>query len=238
MNDQEKIIKVIKDALEPQKFVHAFWLEGSTVQGHGDEYSDLDVWLEVNIDKIDETYRQVKKALNSIGPIDLEYEVKKDNDQRHIIYHIKDTSEFLTIDVNVQPFPSNSSFDEGIDVIKIIFNKNVEFKFYKPKSEPFNEEVSKKRILDYFRSIKPNVLKNVRRNKPLEAKIYYDYILDIVIKFLRRKYKLDAKMDYGKKHIYRDLPKDIVEKIDYFTFVQPGSIENKLDELGEWIKTL
>jgi hypothetical protein len=30
----------------------------------------------------------------------------------------------------------------------------------------------------------------------------------------------------------------LVDKIEYFVFVQPVDIETKLDELGEWLKTL
>jgi hypothetical protein len=167
----------------------------------------------------------------------LEYEVPKANNQRHIIYHIEGTSEFMTIDVNVQPFPGTNGFDEGVDVIDVVFNNDAEFKFYKPKNKPFNEAASKERLLDYYRAMRPNVLKNIRRNKPLEAKIYYDNIVEVAIKYLRRKNKLDAKLDYNHKHLHRDLP-DYTEKFEYFAFVQPKELEPKLDELGVWLKEL
>jgi len=233
----DTILKTIREAAESQVFVHALWVEGSVAQGESDEYSDLDVWLEVDPDKVDETYKVVKNALATIGPINLEYEVHKDNDQRHIIYHIEGTSEFLTIDVNVQPFPGTSGFDEGVDIINIIFNKDAKFKFYKSEPKVFNEKASKQRMLDYYRAMRPNVLKNIRRNKPIEAKIYYDNIVEMAIKYLRRKNQLDAKLSYNHKHLHRDLP-DQAQKFEYFIFVQPGELEAKLGELAEWLKNL
>lgn len=238
MNDHQKIIGAIQKKVEPLKYVHAFWLEGSVTQGHEDKYSDLDVWLEVDPDKMNETYSQVKSALSEIGPVDTDFEMMKDNDQRHIIYHIEGMSEFLTIDVNTQPFPGKSGFDEGVDIIKVIFNKDVELKFYPPKNKPFNEAASKQRILELYRVQRPNVLKNIRRNKPLEAKKYYDSILEITIRFFRRRDKLDAKLSYDFKHVYRDLPKDIALKLEYFALVTREDLERKLDELGEWLKEL
>lgn len=234
---QDKILETIRAATEKQVFVHALWVEGSVAQDKSDEYSDLDIWLEVDPDKVGETYKIVKIALETIGPIDLEYEVHKSNDQHHIIYHIEGTSKFLTIDVNIQPFPGKSGFDEGVDVIDIVFNKDAVFEFHKPHNKPFDEAASKERLLDYYRAMRPNVLKNIRRQKSLEAKIYYDNLLEFVIKYLRRKNSLDAKLGYNYKHIYRDLPEDAT-KFQYFAFVESADLESKLDELGEWLKEL
>ncbi len=238
MDKCTEIISKLQDSLKDLDYVHAMWLEGSVAQGFGDEYSDIDVWFEVDPDKIDKTYELIKTSLEQIGPIDLEYEVFKDNDQRHIIYHIEGTTEFLTIDVNVQPFPGKSGFDKGIDIIDVVFNKDAELKFYDSKAADFDEAKSKERILHYYKAMRPLVIKNIRRGKPIEAKIYYDHIIGMAVKFLRRKSGLDAKLEYGNKHIYRDLDEKHIMDIEGFIFVMPEELESKLDEMDDWLKEL
>lgn len=238
MDPHKEIISKLQKYLKTLDYVHAMWLEGSVAQGYGDEYSDIDVWVEVDPDKIDQAYQIIESSLSEIGPIDLRYEVKKPNDQRHIIYHIEGTSDFLTIDANVQPHPWKNNFTKGIDDISILFNKDVVFNYVDSTNQEFNEAASKQRIMNYYKAMLPNVLKNVRRNKPLEAKIYYDNILEMILKYLRRKNKLDVKLDFGYKHTSRDFSKSVVEKLEYFMFVRPDEIETRLDELGAWLKTL
>jgi hypothetical protein len=52
MDDRQKIIKLLQDRLQPLGYVHALWLEGSIPQGHADEYSDIDIWIGVDDDKV------------------------------------------------------------------------------------------------------------------------------------------------------------------------------------------
>ncbi len=239
MSDQEKIIQNIKGVLEPNKLVYAFWVEGSTAQGHGDEYSDLDIRLEVEADKIEGVYNQIEKSLAKLGMIDLKYEFKTGNQQRKIVYHIEKMSEFLTIDINIQPYPWNTELTKGVDEAKIIFDKNGIVKFVERSDpKPKNIELAKEQSLSFYLAMRPNVLKNIHRNKPLEAQKYYRNIIEYVIKYLRIKYEMPEKIDFDFKHIYRDFPKDIVKKIDYFTFIMPSELESKLDDLGDWIKVL
>lgn len=238
MDRRAEIISKLKNSLKDLDYVHAMWLEGSVAQGHGDEYSDIDAWFQVKPDKIEKAYHKIELVLSDIGPIDLRYEVKKPNNQRHIIYHIEGTSEFLTIDANIQPHPWENNLVNDINEVVILFNKDAKFNYIDRKENGFIEATSKKRMLEYVRAMRPNVLKNIRRNKPLEAKIYYDNIIEMAIKYLRRKDNLDAKMDFGYKHISRDFPKQIVNKLEYFAFVGSDEIEPRLNELETWLENL
>lgn len=235
---QTKIVKVLEKKLQSKKFIHAMWLEGSIAQLKSDEYSDIDLWLEVDQPAIDKTFNLVKKSLGTIGPIDLEYEIHKNNDQKHIIYHIAGTSEFLTVDVNIQPYPWENILTIGIDEIKVIFNKDVNFKHTKKNIKTFNEDKSKIRIMNYYKAMKPNIMKNLLRNKPLEAMIYYENIIEMGIKYLRLKKNLCNKTDFNFKHVYSDLSKQQTKKIEELRFVKPVEIEKNLPNLEKWLENL
>jgi hypothetical protein len=236
VDDRQKIIEAFENALKPLTYVHALWLEGSIPQGYADKYSDLDIWISVDDKNFKSIYDDIDKILSSIGKTDLRYVMKHNDELGHIIYHLAGMSEFLTIDVNVQKINRKVSLIEGIDEVNIIFDKN---NIVKSRSErPIFEKPSPQRLQDYFQAMHPNVIKNIKRGRPLEAYHYYDGIIEEIIKYFRLQAWHAEKANYWRKHVYRDLKADIVKKLEYFTFIKPEEIGAKLKELGKWINSL
>ena len=86
--------------------------------------------------------------------------------------------------------------------------------------------------------MRPSLLKNVRRDKKLEALYYYHLILRYITKFLRLKYGWHEKVDFDLKHIYRDIPEGEVRSLERFYDVTASEVESILPELEGWVKSL
>lgn len=238
MENRDKIIEHLRNKLEEQDDVYAFWIEGSAPQGHADEFSDVDLWLSVDDDKIFSIYSDVEQILTGIAPIDFQYVVKNKGELGHNVYHLQGMSEFLTIDINTQGINRDTYLIKGIDDATIIFDKRgvVEFKEREPANVDI--ELKRKKLQGFYAQMRPSLLKNVRRDKKLEALYYYHLILRYVTKFLRLKYGWYEKTDFDLKHIYRDIPENEVKNLERFYDVRAGEVEGILPELETWVKGL
>ncbi len=238
MDDRQKVIKHLEKHLRERADVHAFWVEGSIPQGYADEYSDMDLWLSVDDDKIFAIYGDIEPILAEIAPIDFRYEMKNTGELGHIAYHLKGMSEFLTIDLNTQGTSRDVKLVEGVDDAEVIFDKKqiVDFRVYPPRDDNLDE--AHERLRDYYKLISLSVIKSFKRNKTLEALYYYHLILRYATKFLRLKHGWREKMDYDLKHIYRDIPETEVKNLERFYDVRASEIEAALPELESWIKGL
>lgn len=238
MSDSQRIIDALSHQLESNDQVHALWLEGSAARGQADEYSDLDFWLLVDDTYLDGVQAEVRSALEQIGTLDLNYQMNVSGERGHVVYHIAGMSEFLTIDINVRKISLGTEVTAQLDDIRVIFDKSKLIKLIQPAQGSFDEAEAKTRLLDFYRVQRPNVLKNLRREKPLEAIVYYQSLLEYIVKYYRLKSGLVAKKDFRFKHLYHDLAPEITAKIEYFYFISADDLESRLDELGDWIKEL
>lgn len=241
MDDRQKIIEHLQKRLSERTDIHAFWIEGSMPQGYADEYSDIDLWLSVDDDKVFTIYDDIEPMLAEIAPIDFRYVVKNKGELGQNVYHLQGMSEFLTIDINTQGInrdQSESYFVKGIDDAHIIFDKKNIVKF--KEREPSNVDIEAKRnkLRGFYEQMRPSLLKNIRRSKSLEVLYYYHLILRYATKFLRLKYGWHEKADYDLKHIYRDLPEAETKQLEKFYSVSAQDIETALPDLEKWIRSL
>ena len=241
MENRDKIAKYLQNKLESRDDIYAFWIEGSLPQGHADEFSDIDLWLSVDDDKIFTIYSDIEQILAEIAPIDFRYVVKNKGELGHNVYHLQGMSNFLTIDVNTQGIsrdPHDTVLVRGIDDAEIIFDKRNIIKFKDREPVNIDIEAKRKKLQGFYTQMHPSLLKNVRRGKNLEALYYYHIILRYATKFLRLKHGWHEKTDFDLKHIYRDIPESEVKNLERFYEVPTSEIENILPELEVWIKDL
>ena len=183
-----------------------------------DEYSDLDIWFDVEDSKRDSFIQNLVDELSKIGKIDSMMTKVSD-----VIYqsniHLENTSEYLTLDLAAQNDSrdrDDTCFIKGsiTEVPKIIFDRKNVISFKEPDKldkELLNKafEEKKNRILQYSR-----VTKYIKRNQYLECFMEYDkQILKPIVTIARIVYTPDL-YDYELCHISRHMPKEIVEKIE------------------------
>lgn len=216
--DRNYIINYIKDYTMPKDYVYAMWLEGADGLNQVDEYSDLDIWFDVEDSKRNSFINDLIYHLSLLGKIDsVMRQSTKDIYQSNI--HLENTSEYLTIDLAAQNDTRDRNatcFINGsiTEVPLVIFDKKNIITFCDQDDVDRGElntvfDEKKNRILQYSR-----VIKYIKRNQYLECFMEYEkQILRPIVTIARIIYT-PYIYDYELCHISRHLPNDIVKKIE------------------------
>lgn len=233
---QNKIVLILKEALEQLPFVHAMWLEGSLAEKDNDEYSDLDIWLSVDDDKLRDIYLNIEKALETIAPIDYKFVMKPSGELGHNVYHLADTSEFLTLDINTQQLSRDVTLREGIDLCEVIFDKNGIIHTTPRIPVEFDQKTELAELLKFIDYQTLSVRKNALRGKKMESQEYYRNILVHVLEYLRKKSGISEKVDFGFKHVYKDIPQEHAQTLESFYYA--NATEDTVKSLKSWLESL
>ena len=100
---REQIIQALQQALLAKSFVYAMWEAGSAAFGRLDEWSDIDLHVDVADEQVSTVFEIVEAALESLSPIELKYEVPQPtwHGLAQTFYRLRDTGDFLVIDLAV-----------------------------------------------------------------------------------------------------------------------------------------
>ena len=209
---EEVMVRVVA-ALALQPEVHAVWLEGSHASGYADAYADIDMWIDADADSEEEVFAAVRQGLLTLGPLDFEHGIDHPHPQiRQRYYRLQGAPPYLFLDVCVQQhgrstrLPSHEPFRILYDPDGIV---GVEAK--QDMRDIVQERVAVLRA-GWWRQVL--VLKEVERGRLLEALGYYHTtVLEPLTELLRLR-SCPEKHDYGLKHLYRDLPADVVKELE------------------------
>ena len=242
MLDRAMITDKLHDILEALPYVYAFWLEGADATDTVDEYSDIDYWIDVDDEYVEQAYETVETTLSELASIDYKHIMRKSHPTtRQRIYHLAGTSEYLMIDFNLQLHsrPKNEYVyieNDSIEAVKVIFDKD-NIVQYKPLDLSVYTEINNQRLIEakYRRTQYARAKKYILRGLFLEAYAYYNkYVFEPLIDLLRMIYT-PANTDYYLVHISQHIPSVERERLEYFSKI--GSLEEiakKIPQAGEW----
>jgi hypothetical protein len=236
---RERIINELGKKLVKNPSVFAFWLEGADAHNTVDEYSDIDVWFDVQDGYEKTVIKQVEAILSKISPLDFKHETNHPHPKiRQMFFHLKATPEFLIVDVCVQSHSREFWYTDGNadEKVKIIFEKGKVIEFRKPDMIEFNS-LQKKRVKEIrktFLFFQAWVKKGVNRGNFLEALKYYnEFVLDPLVELFRIRYS-PTKRAFGLKHIERDLPRSVLQTLeDLYKINSNFEITTKLKAANE-----
>lgn len=206
----------LQRGLEKEPAVLAMWLEGSFATGRVDALSDIDVVVDVEDGSQDLVFPRAEALLEQLGPLATRLELDIDHQfLRHRLYRLERTSEFWTIDFVAQTHSRQFVFDlEDARSVRVLFDRAsvIQFRDGPWRSEQLDARLA--RLQDTYWSLRPWVVKQVRRGKFLEAFGYYErYVLRPLVEVVRIAH-IPRKSDYYIKDIYRDLPQDITQELE------------------------
>ena len=70
---REAILNALREKLEPVKYVNAMWEGGAASFNRVDQWSDMDLQIDVADDRVADTFVAMEQALTRLSPIDLKY---------------------------------------------------------------------------------------------------------------------------------------------------------------------
>lgn len=230
------LIRRLQTALQVQPSVQAVWLEGADALDRADEYSDLDLWLDVDAGSEEEALQTVRAAVLTFGPLDVEQVSPHPNPLiRQRFYRSAGLPPFLFVDVCVQTHGRDMAFGPA-DAFLPLFDWAGILRRETPPTPDLAEEVGKA-LEQRWRWVL--VEKELRRGHGLEALAYYHAeVLEPLLRLLRLRHSPE-KYGYGLKHSSADLPTADLQRLEaLYARTGPHELRAGMREAGEWMDRL
>lgn len=243
MLTRDVIIRTLAATLEPLDYVHAFYEGGAAAFNRIDNWSDIDLYLVVENDKVNEAFRAVEQALNSLSRIKQKHKIPRLPwpGVSQAFYRLEDTNEYLIIDFVILKLSSPTKFLEPE------IHGNVIFYFKKSGwvSHPRLDKGELVRKLDEklerlqarFTMFNHFVQKEINRGNYLEAlDLYYNLILGGLIEILRIENN-PFHHDFKMRYVHYELSSETLERLRHLHFVRDeNDLQEKYREATEWVR--
>lgn len=245
MITREQIAQAVQEKLEPLQFVNALWEAGSASFGRVDEFSDIDLVIDVADGRVHETVTAVEDALTSLSPIAHKYELPRPTWHGHYqaFLRLRDTHKFLLIDyVIIEHSNKNKFLEEELHGSPIIYFDRAAV----VQSPPFDEEAYQTSLRNAFSDLQARfplfvdfAEKELLRGRPMDALAFYNaFQIRPLITLLRMKYD-PHRFSFGQRYLYHYLPEGDVARLEQLTFVgSAAELQEKIEEATNWCKEL
>lgn len=220
------VIQTLVKALKPLNYAHAFYEGGAAAFNRIDEWSDIDLYLVVDDQKVKDAFLVVDKALKSLSPIKQKLEIPQMPwpGVSQAFYKLKNTSDYLLIDFVVLKLSSQEKFLEPKMHGKVVFYFN---KSGRVKPPPFDKNVFTKKVHERVKRLETRlemfnvfVQKEINRGNYLEAlDLYHAVTLATLTEALRIRYN-PVHHEFKTRYIHYELPLKTVEKLKQLSFVK------------------
>jgi len=242
---ETQIIEAIRSAVEPLETVNAMWIGGSHAFGENDEYSDIDIDIDIADGTQAAVFADIEESLNSLSPVlnclDATSEQQWEGHHKRI-YRLRDAPEWLLVDLllkernrNAPMFLEREIHGEKVvifDKLGIIRATCVEGK---ELTAEIQQRISQLRLRFELFSHFPK--KELLRGRYLDALFAYRaVVLRPLIEALRARYS-PFRHDWGPRYLKRDLPDEVYEKLQTLTFVaDEQEFQQKLPLATDWAR--
>ena len=221
---RERLTSALVEALEPQPWTDALWEGGSAAFGRLDEWSDLDLCLQVEPGRREDGLAAAREALLGLSPIEVEWRVPEPAWHGHsqCFWRLEAAGEFLVVDFAVLERGSTERFleTERHGRALALFDKG---EWVRP--EPLDRDSLRRRIAARADSLRRTwrlfrklALKEARRGRSLEAAAFWQsHVLRPLVALLRMRHSPE-RHDFGFRQVHEDLPAAIVAELEALTW--------------------
>jgi hypothetical protein len=246
MLTRDVIIGVLVEALEPLDYVYAFYEGGAAAFNRIDEWSDIDLMVVVDDEKVDEAFLAVEKALRSLSPIKQKFDLGLTGwpGVYQAFYRMENASEYLIVDFCVLKLSGSERFLEPEIHGNVVFYFN---KHGKVKPPQFDREAFVKKVHNRLERLQVRfdmfnifVQKELNRGHYLEAlDLYHGFTLASLVEALRIKHN-PIHYNFKMEYVHYELPSEVIKKLGHLYFVKDAKdLQEKYYEANKWfLKTM
>jgi hypothetical protein len=231
----------MRAALEPLDHVQAMWEAGAIAFGRVDEWSDIDLQVACDDDRVEDVFGTVENTLRPLSPIDLKYRLPEPTWHGHsqAFYRLEGASPFLMLDFVVMKAGAEDKFlqPEIHGRPHVYFDKSGVVRFDPFDAESFGgalrERVEELRVLfDMFQVL---TAKELNRGNVIEAVAFYQsYTLRPLIQALRILHD-PTRHNFHTRYVHYCLPERDVKRLTELVFVAGGDeLAAKRERAEEW----
>ncbi len=239
---RENIVRAVVEAFEPLEFVNALWEGGAIAFDRLDEWSDIDICIDVEDARIAEVFPIVERALEKLAPIELKYEVPLPPSHHYsqAFYRLEGTSEFLLIDFAAFKHSSEDKLlePEIHGEARFHFNKGNSVRRPALDRTDFMEELKTRvgKIEKRFDMFKCFFDKQMSRGNYIEAReLYARLALDSLVEVLRMKHG-PTRYTFKTYYVHYDLPPGVIARLKELYFVRgEADLREKFRVAEQWL---
>ncbi len=239
---REQVLAAICARLEPLPYTHAMWEGGAVSWGRLDAWSDIDVQLDVDDERVEEAMTEVDGALESVSAIDLKYRMPDDAAGNYIqaFYRLRDASPYLLVDLAVLRHGATSKFLEpevhgppSFHFDKSGVSQLPHFDLAAWQASHLGEWLTD--IRARFEIFQVMVLKELNRGNLVEAVGYYHaYTLRPLLNALNMRYRPE-RHNFGVRYVYYELPAEVMARLEpLYVPASLADLRAKQAEAQEW----
>ena len=222
---RDEITGAIASALEPLDYVHAMWEGGAVANDRADQWSDIDICVDADDDRVKEVFPVVERAVEALAPIELKYDVLAPTLGEYVqaFYRLDGAGKFMLIDFAVFKHSAEDKLLEPEVHGNAIFHFNKNGAVEVPALDPEKHLAAIKIALERSRRkcemFAPFVEKEMLRGDHLRALgLYQRMVLAALVEALRIQHKPEH-YDFGVSYTRYHLPEDIVRRLKDLYFV-------------------
>jgi hypothetical protein len=245
MLDRQQVLAAIRAAIEPLPYALAMWEGGAPSFNRADEWSDIDLQIVTEDERLDEVFPILEAALQSLSPIDLKYELARPTWHGHAqaFYRLKQAGPYLLLDLVVMKRSAKEMFlTSEIHGQALVHFDKVAIVQPPPLDWVAHNKILRARLqilctkFDLFQSM---VWKETNRGNGIEALTFYQaYTLSPLIELLGIRYR-PARYNFGTRYIYYEFPPEVVRHLEALYFVPgPDQIPALQKQAGRWFREL
>jgi predicted nucleotidyltransferase len=219
VTSRKEIIETLISDLKPLDYIHAMWEMGSASFNRLDRWSDIDLMLVCDDDKVEDTLAAAEKSLTALSELDIKFRLPEPTGHGHaqVFWRLKSASPFLFLDLVVMKRSSKDKFLQheihGAPVVH--FDKTAVV-----RNEPVDKGLFERKLRDRLEAMKATyelfqVLteKELNRGNDIHAYSFYvAYTFRPLVMVLRMKYN-PVHYDFFTAYLYHELPGDVVNRL-------------------------
>lgn len=220
MLTRETILSALKAALEPLDYVNAMWEGGAAAFNRVDDWSDIDLQIDVADGRVADALAVVESTLRGLSPIDLRYELPQPIWHGHFqaFYRFAQASPFLLLDfVIIQHGNPNKFLEKEIHGKALVHFDKCAVVQAAPMDVPVFLDMLKQRVETLrvtFEMYQVFPQKEIERGNAVEAlSYYYGMILRPLVELLRIVH-CPQRYNFHTRYVYYELPEDIVRRLE------------------------
>lgn len=243
--DRPTILHALRATLEPRRDVLAMWEGGAAAFDRVDEWSDIDLQIVCEDDRVEETFDAVESTLTDLAPIEKRFRLPEPTWHGHAqaFYRLEGTSPFLMIDLLIMKRSAGGRLREqethGTSVIR--FDKEGLLGEEHIDRAAMRAQIGKRlaQMEATFELFQPLVLKELNRGNDIEAVQYYHGMTLRPLLELLRINHAPARYTFHTRYVYYDLPADVVARLAPLFFPVDGDdLRRAHAEAGAWFAEL
>lgn len=223
--DRQSVLNALREKLRPLETVYAMWEGGAAANNRLDQWSDIDLQLDVEDDSVEAVARAAESAIEELAGIEIRHVMPQPTWHGHwqAFYKLTGASPFLLIDLVIITHSSDRKFVEPELHGKVVvhFDKRDVVRPQPLDTDEFVDRLAGRmeQLRITFPLFQILVTKELHRGHGIEALQYYhEFTLRPLIEVLGMKHR-PFQYNFSTRYIYDDFPPEVVKRLEGLYFL-------------------